>query len=265
MMIMKLISLNTWGGRIFGPLSEFIRKHRDTADIFCFQEIFSSDRRDMVESRNTRIHLLDEIQSLLPDYSSHFYPVQDGFDEAGKIDFPISTGQATFVQKKHAVIESGRMFTHKERNSATGNGFGAFPSNIVYVRVRMNDTPLSILNFHGIAEPGNKRDTPERIAQSKKILDFLKTKHDQIILAGDFNLMPDTQSIRMIEKHLMNLISKFSITTTRSALSPWHGTKDQQDFADYTFCSPSVRVARFTVPREELISDHLPMILEIAD
>ncbi|OGZ48935.1 MAG: hypothetical protein A3G60_01890 [Candidatus Ryanbacteria bacterium RIFCSPLOWO2_12_FULL_47_9c] len=36
---MKLVSLNTWTGKIFEPLIEFITVHKD-ADIFCFQEIF---------------------------------------------------------------------------------------------------------------------------------------------------------------------------------------------------------------------------------
>jgi exonuclease III len=35
---MKIITLNTWGGKIYKELMDFVNKNKDT-DIFCFQEI----------------------------------------------------------------------------------------------------------------------------------------------------------------------------------------------------------------------------------
>lgn len=39
---MKLICLNAWGGKIYQPLMDFIRKHTQDTDIFCFQEVFKT-------------------------------------------------------------------------------------------------------------------------------------------------------------------------------------------------------------------------------
>ncbi len=38
---MKLITLNTNGGRVFEPLMNFIKTHSSDTDIFCFQEVFN--------------------------------------------------------------------------------------------------------------------------------------------------------------------------------------------------------------------------------
>ena len=37
---MKLITLNTWGGKLLNPLLEFVRKYSQDVDIFCFQEMY---------------------------------------------------------------------------------------------------------------------------------------------------------------------------------------------------------------------------------
>ena len=62
---------------------------------------------------------------------------------------------------------------------------------------------------------------------------------------------------------MINLIKKFAIERTRSCLSPWFGSPDFQEFADYTFVSPDVNVLSFTVPDIE-VSDHLPLVLEFS-
>ena len=40
---MKLITLNTWSGKLDKQLKSFIKNHSGDVDIFCFQEIFNCD------------------------------------------------------------------------------------------------------------------------------------------------------------------------------------------------------------------------------
>jgi endonuclease/exonuclease/phosphatase (EEP) superfamily protein YafD len=63
----------------------------------------------------------------------------------------------------------------------------------------MGDTPVTVVNFHGLWNGKGKTDTPDRIAQSQNILRFLEGVDGEIILCGDFNLLPDTESLRMFE------------------------------------------------------------------
>lgn len=82
-----------------------------------------------------------------------------------------------------------------------------------------------------------------------------------MILAGDFNLLPDTESIAMLGRRLRDLVREYAVPTTRSRLNPYRGTPREQKFADYIFfVSPSLQVHDFAVP-DLLVSDHLPLIL----
>ncbi len=65
--------------------------------------------------------------------------------------------------------------------------------------IRIGDTPVTVVNFHGLWNGKGKTDTPDRIAQSQNILRFLEGVDGEIILCGDFNLLPDTESLRMFE------------------------------------------------------------------
>ncbi len=78
-------------------------------------------------------------------------------------------------------------------------------------------------------------------------------------MGGDFNLLPDTESIRMISNNLgcLNLIDKYNIKSTRTSLY-----KKPLRFADYVFVSNNIKLKEFKVLPDE-ISDHSPLFLEI--
>jgi endonuclease/exonuclease/phosphatase family metal-dependent hydrolase len=119
-----------------------------------------------------------------------------------------------------------------------------------------------ICSIHGIAFPGDKLDTEERLDQTKMILEFLKGKPGKHIIMGDFNLFPDTESILQIERAgYRNLIKEYNIETTRNAVS-WAMHNNKQLWADYTFVGPGIEVIDFQVP-QNLVSYHLPMELTI--
>ena len=91
----------------------------------------------------------------------------------------------------------------------------------------------------------------------KNIVEFLKTIAHPYILCGDFNLLPDTESLKMFEAAGMrNLVKEFGVTSTRSSFY-----KKPHRFADYTLASDGVTVHDFKILPDE-ISDHLAMYLE---
>ena len=115
------------------------------------------------------------------------------------------------------------------------------------------------MNFHGLWNGNGKSDTEDRINQSKKIIEFVKTIKGDFALLGDFNLSPDTESLQMIGRELgcRELIKEYGITSTRTSLY----TKPNK-FADYVFVSNGIDVIDFKVLPDE-ISDHTPLLLEI--
>ena len=98
----------------------------------------------------------------------------------------------------------------------------------------------------------------ELINQSKAISDFVLKQGGDIILCGDFNLLPDTESIAILEKFdLKNLIKEYDIKSTRTSLY-----KKPLQFADYVFVSKGINVLDFKVLPDE-VSDHSPLFLKI--
>lgn len=122
----------------------------------------------------------------------------------------------------------------------------------------------AIGNIHGIWQPDDKLDSPGRLMQSREIIDFFRSRSGPVIIVGDFNLFPDTESIEMFERAgYRNLIKEYNIPTTRNRLAWERYPGNPHYFADYVFVSPEVEIVSFEVINNE-VSDHLPMVLEIA-
>ena len=85
----------------------------------------------------------------------------------------------------------------------------------------------------------------------------MKTLSNPYVMSGDFNLLPDTQSIKKLEDFgLRNLIKEHNITSTRTSLYP-----KAEKFADYTLTSKKIIIEDFKVLTDE-VSDHSPLYLE---
>ncbi len=258
---MKLISLNIWGGRAYGPFMEFVRTHAVDTDIFCFQEVLSSPSHNVLP-HGAHANILGELTAVLPNFDMHFAPEQDGYDLDDMVDFNISMGQATFTRKSHSVDSADSVFVYRERNK--GEDRYTIPSNFEYTRLSFGGKAFTIANIHGIPYPGSKIDTPERLEQSRRINEFFSQEKGAKIICGDFNLLPETESVKMLENTgMMNLIKTYHIPETRSRLSSYYGKPQYLKFADYVFVSREVNVHDFRVPSIG-VPDHLPMILEFS-
>ncbi len=253
---MKLISLNVWGGTIYRPLVDFIERQSVSTDIFCFQEVFSALPGAPKVSSGARMFLFEELAKILTEFSGFFEMRSAGFDLNGSIDAPVSHGLATFVRRTIEVrSENGKLI----------DTVGESSDHWVKAQVlglELNKIFFNVINFHGITLPGDKMDTPERLNQSRKLLQIWNgLEGGAKILCGDFNLELDTESIRMLEAYSRNLIRDFKILNTRNQVSWDRFPSSHQKYADYMFVSPNIKINQFLVPYNE-VSDHLPLVLE---
>ncbi len=255
---MKLLSMNIWCGKQYDTLMKYIASQAEDTDVFCFQEVLDTPTNNPVTPRGFRANLFQELSRLLPHHTGYFSPEQDGCDANGTVDFPITFGKAMFIRKGLAVEEIGDEFIYRERNSRTDDDNTTFPANLQYAVVQYEGVTYTLAHLHGLWTPIGKIDTEDRIKQSEKTKAFLNQAKGKIIVAGDFNLLPDTKSLAMIGEGLVDLIKEHKIKSTRSAL---YGKLEQ--FADYTFVSPDVKILKFEVPYTEA-SDHLPMVLDFS-
>src|ERR1035437_9605994 len=183
---MKIICLNIWGGRICEPLIKFVREQSPSTDVFCFQEVFRSQKKDIEISHETRINILDELAMTLPDFNYVFHPVLSGVDNDGPVDFDIEMGQAEFVKKSIPIVSSGEIPTYLPISDFESDRYKFMPANFGYLRIKHNNENLTVINIHGLTcSHDDKLDTPQRIEQSRLIKEFALKEKGSVIICGD--------------------------------------------------------------------------------
>ncbi len=256
---MKLICLNIWGGKMYKPLMEFIKKHKATTDIFCFQEVFQSDT-NISESSGFKMNILFDLTNTLKNFQGYFVKSVSGYDMVKLVNFEVNLGNAIFVKKYIKTSSYEEIFIHiVDGEIVRRKGYFESSRTLQFIQFKLRDKLLNVYNLHGLWIPdfaGGKKDNKERLLQSEKIIRFIQKYNGEKIMVGDFNLDPETKSLKIIENNLINLIKEYNIPTTRTSL---YTRKNK--FADYTLVSSGIKVISFEVPNIN-ISDHRPMILE---
>jgi endonuclease/exonuclease/phosphatase family metal-dependent hydrolase len=247
---MKLITLNTWAGRQKEPLENFLKDHADFTDIFCFQEIFNDLDEDIPTSNYVthdegNRHILHEVADILTNFDVYFCPVESNV-----------YGIAIFLKKGMEIIASGEVMLYENPSYDPEDTENDHNRKMQWVHIKNGTKDVIIMNVHGHWDASGKSDTSNRLEQSKIINKFIETTGSTPkIMVGDFNLLPETESIKMLEKNFTNLITKYNIPTTRTELY----TGDDKH-TDYVFVSEEILVEKFEI-LPDVVSDHTPISL----
>ena len=232
---MKLVFLNVWHGGVWNNLQKFVQEEKDSTDLFCFTEVDPSLHTQLLE--------------ILSDFNSVYDEILETKYLNGGMD-----GQSVFIKKGINLINVQKKLIFDISSDDAGI--------MQVVEVGVDNKRITVGSVHGMARPGEKLDTPERLSQSQKILDVFKNISGPKVIGGDFNLLPETESVAVFEgAGYTNLIKKFSIKNTRNRLS-WERFENIQYYADYCFVSKDIKVEGFEVPNLE-VSDHQPLVLTI--
>lgn len=231
---MRIIFLNAYHLGLREVLERFVSDEAARTDIFCFQEA-SEGAHIAGETLGDAFQLLTAEESV-----------------AGARPYSL----ATYVRRSIQVV-GHRPVSHAD--AATGLG--------LLVQLIVGGRTVSILNTHGnphVIEPQDtKSDSVERLRQSDDFLQAVASAEPDII-GGDFNLLPDTESLELFRRAgYRDLIREYAIPTTRNHLA-WDRFPDGPKylFSDYVFVSPEIQVKSFTLPEVE-VSDHLPLVVDI--
>ncbi len=252
---MKLITLNTWGGRALYPLMAFFRNYKDQADIFCLQEVRNSTQ-EVVNSRHPDQHLHG---SLFDTISTELYNFNGSFAAFPEDLHKMSVASFWQPDVKVKTIDNFVVYT-PERPQEIGNTiFSA--RRLQYLVVESGNKEILIADYHGLWNNGPKTDTPERIEQSLKIKNFLNEYPGPKILCGDLNLLPETKSMRILEEGMRNLVKDYQVQSTRTPLYRHYHNPAEPNFADYILVSPEIVTRKFEV-LPEIASDHAALFLE---
>ena len=246
--LVRLITLNMWCGKLFDKLGPFIERNRDYTDVFCLQEVL--DNKPGVKSavfKDGTEDSFDRIRNILGD----------DFEGYSALPHPNERGLAMFVNKRWKIMERKEEYVYGKKNTMADNKWSTLGINVLYSRIRMDNEEYNIWTTHGIFINMEKNDTKETIEQSVNLKSMIEKVSGKRILCGDLNLHPDTESIRILERIPMrNLVIDYGIKSTRT---PYYGFPQQ--YADYIFTSHDINVKNFEA-MPDIVSDHLPLLLE---
>ncbi len=175
-------------------------------------------------------------------------------------DFGGKAEQGTLLLSKYEIKEHMNEFYYREYRyeyDATNFRKEDWCRSIQNAILKIDGKELQIINVHGIWNEGKVGDE-RTIAQSEFILS--KVRRDiPAIVVGDFNLLPETESIEMLNKELTNLIEKYHVKSTRPQFDD--GLDKGNLVCDYIFVNEFVKVRDFEV-LESKVSDHLPLLID---
>jgi endonuclease/exonuclease/phosphatase family metal-dependent hydrolase len=267
---MRIMSLNGWGGTVGDPLLEFIKA--ETPDVLCLQEVVHTPAstktcltyRDGDHVLPQRANLFSEVCRSLPNHIAVFCPAAKGELWDGDDSVPSFWGLATFVHCTLPVIGQAQEFVHKDYGA---DGYGAHPRSRSAHGVRIHVPELgqavSVTHMHGLRDTvAGKSDTPDRLSQAERLLelsDFVSREHEIRVICGDFNVLPDSQTLRLLEgAGFTELVTAGGFRGTRTSLYTRPGRH-----ADYMLVNRREAVREFQVIGSPEVSDHCPLVLDI--
>jgi endonuclease/exonuclease/phosphatase family metal-dependent hydrolase len=231
---MKIIFLNTWHGKLRDELRSYVERHLLTTDVFCFVEATESDR--------------EPYEDLLGGYERHYAQRLHGTNGSWYANI-------IYVRKGIDIVSKGVLFNGDTQGHEVGLA--------IHATLQVNGSSVTVCAIHGQPYPGDKLDSHARLYQSQVLLETFNGK-ESVIIGGDFNLLPQTDSIRVFSKSgYRDLIEEYAIKTTRNHITFEQYPDDIQYYADYIFVTPDLTVTGFVVPTE-IVSDHQPLELHIS-
>lgn len=260
---MKLLCWNI-GIKIDNTLDviNFIREGK--YDLIALQEVLKAKDDKAFNMYRSYNDLENSFKSIY--HYSEFAPVWGAKEiiknDKSSRDFGGFVEQGCYTLSKNPILEHYNQFYYLEYKNP---GFDAtyFKKNdharsIQNMIIENNDKKFRIINIHGIWNEGKLGDK-RTINQCNFIIEKALLANYPVIILGDFNLIPETESIDMLNKNFRNLILEYNIKTTRPNFND--GLDKGNIICDYIFVNDKIKVNDFKVINNS-ISDHMPLILD---
>lgn len=261
---MKLMSLNVECFKANNlKLARFLNEQQ--LDIICFQEV----TRALDNKVNKKYITKDPIDEATKLLKYGFFGHTDVFNKI-KLDRPHEGEKIHFDPQ--GLLEMGNYIKSNLKIKKSRNVFleGRFPTISDHsdwpdkqrraaqvVDLDCNGKNLRVINYHGIWTK-DKMGNSKTYNACNKILDLASNSNGEVVICGDFNLFPNSSSMRIFDNKFVSLVDIFGVKTTRSGL--YKTTRTVKNIVDYVFVSKEIKIKNFRVIDTD-VSDHLPLEL----
>lgn len=232
---------------------------QEDPDIVCIQELLAGlDRNVYRECRKKRIldtelDVVYRFKFFSPNYETYPY-----IFNGRKVDNGGLTQQGNYLLSKCKFISAEQIFYHRNYKQMREDDWYVIEKEWMPCSIQVVDldTPrgmLRIINNHGLWTDGRMGD--ERTQHEiEVILKHVKSVDYPVIIAGDFNLLPESESFKILSSGIKELVTSNKTQFT----AEMSGNKYVMD---YIFMNGITKVKDFRVLDTD-VSDHLPIIVE---
>ena len=259
---MKLININV-GVKIdnTAKIANFLAEQK--ADIITLQESLRHFDKSVLKRYKTQDGIERKIGNSYPYKFFGPLTVAEKLLKNKKVyrDYKGRVEQGNEIISKFPIINATNEFYYKNfsfRLDTTNWKKEDHGRAVLITELNIKGKKLQILNLHGIwteDKMGDKRT----MAECRYIIKAAKRQNIPTIIAGDFNLLPTTKSIKLLNKEFINLIDKYKVTSTRPDFED--GLEKGNCVVDYIFVNDKIKVNNFKAINTN-ISDHLPLFLD---
>ena len=240
---MKLLQLNAWSIRLAVRVEDMVQA--EAPDIIALQEVFESPTDlgvfpTLAEFTN---HIHFHHQYFSPVYAMQFMGRKAEFGNAIASNLTLEDTYTEFTNLEYI-----------ENMSFEDNDYNV--RNFQHVVVRDgNNTPVHIINHHGYHVPEHKLGNEFTEKACQQIVDYAAGLEGAVIITGDFNLSPTSESLEILNSKFRNLTKEWNLTTTRTDLT------HKSEACDYIFVNDKVTVRDFYAS-SVVASDHQGLVLD---
>ncbi len=246
---MKLLQWNIWYKEDIANILKTIKEINP--DIICLQEL-TINHPHHNQNINTAKHIADGAV-----FNCFFKEAQTNFSEGKYRNY----GNGIF--SRYPIVRSS--FTYiQEPQDPNSQNIDYSKEGRVYLEVDIDikGKIVTIATTH-MSYTNGFASTKEKEIETKKLIDILKNKKNNFIIAGDFNSLPDSYTISEILKYLKNAGPALEEKTWTTKPFSYNGfeAKDLEWRLDYCFSTPDIIIKDATIVKT-VYSDHLPILLE---
>ena len=267
----KLLTLNV---SIFDEnnekLTQFLKE--TNPDIICLQEVTRKVDASALDSFISK----GAIDKAVPRLSYSFYAPnwslrdfkQNNFhgEKVFQQDFGGFIEYGNYIKSRFKIIQGKSVFIQHHFSYLTDwewmeNHPGEEPRMVQIADLELNSRQkLRLINYHGIWSK-DKQGTKRTKSACQKLIQFAAEVTFPSIICGDFNLFPDTESIKILKEKFTSLVDKYNVSHTRPKTNELSSAK--RNVVDYIFTSKKIKIRSFKVINSD-VSDHLPLLVEFS-
>lgn len=240
-MRLRILQWNVWYKEDIRNILKFVKS--TNPDLFCAQELTIGYKNQVLNDT------VKYLASKLEMHSSHTEMLVD--------DVIVCNG----VFSKYPILSNQ---VHEINKPIGTGGYDDELRTMLVAEIELADSNTFWLATTHMSYTHKFEPTKRKLKETENLIKSLEKRDSKFTLSGDFNALPKSTVIKLIEERFINLGPDYSINSWTTKPFSYNGFEENELNwrLDYIFGTKDIRVINAEIIQTEF-SDHLPLLIEI--